>query len=582
MTYKPPLDDYRYLYHEVFDVLQLNRFEAHADLDEELIDFMTEAWGEFATEVWLPSNEYSDSIGCVMENGQVKTPPGFIEAWKQTVEAGFMSSSCAGEWGGQDLPHFIRFAADEIAVSTNMALSAIGGLQIGVYELIFKHGSEELKQEYLPKITTGEWCGTMCLTEPQCGTDLKLITSRAVPSEDGSYIIDGSKQFITGGDHDLTENIIHMVLARLPDAPAGIKGISLFLVPKLIEGEPNGVTCGGLEHKMGLKGSPTCVMNFDSAKGWLCGEPNTGMTAMFEMMNRERVGTGLMGLGLSEISYQIARDYAFVRRQGRDLKGPQEPDEEADRIIVHPDIRRTLLRAKALNEGCRALAVWAAVIYDKMECAEGEERVEAEELFSLLTPVVKAYMTDAGFESANECLQVLGGYGYISEYEIEKYVRDVRIGSIWEGTNSIQALDLVGRKIPAQMGKAMRRLIWPMQEFIAENRDDPEMAEFTKPLHQGLRGLQQLTLLMMTEGLGNPWFTAAGATEFARFLGNVVLGYMWARMARVSLGREEEFHRAKVMTARVFFQRVYPENLALAAKVQAGDRALMMMEEGMF
>lgn len=598
VVYEPPLQDYDFLFHEVFDVLDTAHSLGHEHIDREFIDMMIAGWCEYCTEVLMPLNELGDRVGLKFENGEVITPPGFKEAWAEGVEAGWFAATCKSEHGGMDMPHFFRNAIDEVAIATNMALSVVPALGLGVYELIANHAVAPLADHYAAKVANGEWCATMCLTEPHAGTDLGIIRSKAVPQDDGSYRVTGTKIFITAGEHDLSENIVHMVLAKTPDAPEGTKGISLFLVPKFlpksyesgsVEGHDhelsdarNGVTCSGIEEKMGLHASPTCVLNFDESVGWLVGELNTGMSLMFEMMNRERLATGMMGLGLGEIAYQNALAWSRERRQGRDLKGVRDPSAAADNILVHPDVRRMLLTAKVNNEGCRALGVWVGILLDQMHSADEEERERAEALIALLTPVVKAHFTDLGCETTSTCIQVMGGAGYCTEYGVEQFYRDVRISKIWEGTNGIQALDLAGRKITQDLGRNLRYLMWPLVEFIEENRDIPEMSEFNKPLHKGVRGLQQLTLLMISQGMGNPHFLAAGATDYCRYFGNIMLAYMWAKMARVCLEHpNSDFHQAKLASARVFFKRIYPETIALGANIQAGHKDLMDYPEAM-
>ena len=598
VVYNAPYDEYNFLFHEVFDVLDLAKSLGHEDLDADFINMMMEGWGDYCTEVLLPLNEVGDREGLKFENGEVTMPPGFVDAWAEGVEAGWFAMTCRPEHGGMGLPHFVRNAVDEVAISTNMAISVVPALGLGVYELVTHHGVQELIDHYAEYLASGHWCGTMCLTEPHAGTDLGIIRSKAIPQDDGSYRVTGTKIFITAGEHDLSDNIVHMVLAKTPDAPEGTKGISLFLVPKFlpqdyeagsVEGlsrdlsdARNGVTCSGIEEKMGLHASPTCVLNFDDSVGWLVGELNTGMSLMFEMMNRERLATGMMGLGLGEIAYQNALAWARERRQGRDLKGVRDPSEAADNILVHPDVRRMLLTAKVNNEGCRALGVWVGTLLDQLDAEDEEMRERAEALIALLTPIVKAHFTDLGCETTSTCIQVMGGAGYCSEYGVEQFYRDVRISKIWEGTNGIQALDLAGRKITQNLGRNLRFLMWPLVEFIEENRDIPQMAEFNKPLHKGVRGLQQLTLLMISQGMGNPHFLAAGATDYCRYFGNIMLAYMWARMARVCLEKpDSEFHRAKLASARVFFKRIYPETIALGANIQAGHKDLMDYPEAM-
>ena len=598
VVYKAPYDEYDFLFYEVFDVLDLAKRLGHDDLDRDFIRMIMEGWGNYCTEVLLPLNEIGDREGLVFESGEVTMPSGFVDAWKEGVEAGWFATTCRPEHGGMGLPQFVRNGVDEISIAANMSISVVPALGLGVYELVTNHGVQELIDHYAEYLASGHWCSTMCLTEPHAGTDLGIIYSKAVPQDDGSYRVTGTKIFITAGEHDLSDNIVHMVLAKTPDAPEGTKGISLFLVPKFlpkdwesgsVEGlshdlsdARNGVTCSGIEEKMGLHASPTCVLNFDASVGWLVGELNAGMPLMFEMMNRERLATGMMGLGLGEIAYQNALAWARERRQGRDLKGIRDPSQAADNILVHPDVRRMLLTAKVNNEGCRALGVWVGTLLDQLHSEDDEIRERAEALIALLTPVVKAHFTDLGCETTSTCMQVMGGAGYCSEYGVEQFYRDVRISKIWEGTNGIQALDLAGRKITQDLGRNLRYLMWPLVEFIEDNRDIPEMAEFNKPLHKGVRGLQQLTLLMISQGMGNPHFLAAGATDYCRYFGNILLAYMWARMARVCLEHpDSDFHQAKLASARVFFNRIYPETISLGANIQAGHKDLMNYPEAM-
>lgn len=593
VNYEPPLRDYQFLFHELFNASDSAGQLGFDDMDADFIDMMLSEWADFVTSVWLPVNQQGDEEGCTFSNGEVTTPVGFREAWSETVESGWLAAVCDPRHGGMGQPLFFRNAMDELAVSTNMALSAIGALSLGVYDLIADHATKELQDLYAERVASGEWCGTMCLTEPHAGTDLGIIHSKAEDIGDGSYRLTGIKIFITGGEHDLSENIIHMVLARLPDAPEGTKGISLFLVPKYLptdytEGSVsgcseefsstvNGVTCASIEKKMGLHGQPTCVLNFENSVGWLVGEKNTGMELMFEMMNRERLATGMMGLGLGEIAYQNALEWCMERRQGRDLRGVVDMHDEADNILVHPDVRRMLLTSKVNNEGSRALGVWIGILLDERKRGSGEQKEMAEALVSVLTPVAKAHMTDLGCETCSNAIQVMGGAGYIRESAVEQFYRDVRIAPIWEGTNGIQALDLVGRKIARNLGGNLRHLMWPMLTFIEENRDIEGMAEFTKPLYKGVRGLQQMTLVLLAEGMANPHYLAAGASDYARYFANVVLGYLWAQMAKISLEMEGEdpFYAGKLASARIFFSRIFPETAGLAAKVLSGHKSLM-------
>ena len=592
VEYNAPIRDYEFLFNEMFDALPIVQNLGY-DFDSDFLSMLTEGWAEHAKEVWLPINQLGDRVGLKFDDGNIFMPEEFKSAYNESIEGGWLSTACKTEHGGMGVPLFFQSVTwAEIGTSTNMAMSVLPALTLGVYDVLVEHGERELIDYFASKLASGKWAGTMCLTEPHAGTDLGLISTKAVPQDDGSYRVTGTKIFITYGEHDMSENIVHLVLAKTPGAPEGTKGISLFLVPKYLPSEwesggfeglsheissnHNGVTCSGSEEKMGIHASPTCVMNFDDSVGWRVGDLHNGMPLMFEMMNRERLATGMMGIGLAEIAYQNSLAWAKDRRQGRDLKGPQEPNESADNILVHPDVRRMLLEAKVNTEGCRALAAWTGILLDQMNSEDKEEAEMAEALVAMFTPIVKAHFTDLGCESASTCMQVMGGAGYCSEYGVEQFYRDVRISKIWEGTNGIQALDLAGRKITQNMGKNLRYLMWPLTEFIEENKKTPEMAEFNKPLHQGVRGLQQLTLLMIAEGQANPHFLAAGATDYCRYFGNVLLAYMWARMAKISLEKKgEPFYDAKIASARYFFKRIFPETVGLAARIQSGHKNLM-------
>jgi len=470
------------------------------------------------------------------------------------------------------------------------------GLSHGAYNALETYADEEMKAKYLPKLVDGTWSGTMCLTEPHCGTDLGLIRTKAVPADDGSYKITGTKIFISAGEHDLTENILHLVLAKLPDAPGGTKGISLFLVPKFMPkegpdglepGPRNGARCGSIEKKMGIKASSTCVMNFEEATGWLVGAPHGGMKAMFAMMNAARLGVGMQGLGLAEVAYQNGAAYAKERLQGRSLKGAKYPEQAADPLVVHPDIRRMLLRARALTEGARALAIHTSMQIDKsLKHPDAAARKEADDYVALMTPIIKALFTDHGSEAANLAVQIHGGHGYIHEYGIEQFVRDARITQIYEGANGIQALDLVGRKMGQGGGRLLRRFFHPMQDFLNENMADPAMAEFTKPLIKAFANLQQLTLHMAQKGLADPEEVGAAATEYLRFFGLVAIGWMWARMAQAALARvdgdETGFYRNKLAVARFYMSRVLPETASLGLSIMAGKKSMMELEDAAF
>ncbi|MBK70316.1 MAG: acyl-CoA dehydrogenase [Euryarchaeota archaeon] len=592
VEYNAPIRDYDFLFNEVFDAIPTVQNLGY-DFDEDFLSMIMEGWAEHAKEVWLPINQLGDREGLKFEDGNISMPEEFKSAYKESVEGGWLSTACKPEHGGMGVPVFFQAVTwAEFGTSTNMAMSVLPALSLGVYDVLTEHGEKSLIDYFATNLASGKWAGTMCLTEPHAGTDLGIITTKAVPHDDGSYRVTGTKIFITYGEHDMTENIVHLVLAKTPGAPEGTKGISLFLVPKYLPSEwesggveglshelgsdHNGVTCSGSEEKMGLHASPTCVMNFDDSVGWRVGDLHKGMPLMFEMMNRERLATGMMGIGLAEIAYQNSLSWAKERRQGRDLKGPQEPNESADNILVHPDVRRMLLEAKVNSEGCRALAAWTGILLDQMNSDDTEEKEMAEALVAMFTPIVKAHFTDLGCESASTCMQVMGGAGYCTEYGVEQFYRDVRISKIWEGTNGIQALDLAGRKITQNMGKNLRYLMWPLTEFIEQNKEIPEMAEFNKPLHQGVRGLQQLTLLMIAEGQANPHFLASGATDYCRYFGNVLLAYMWSRMAKISLEKKgEPFYDAKIASARYFFKRIFPETVGLAARIQSGHKNLM-------
>ncbi len=599
VEWDPPVREYDFLFNEVFDAMGSIEGLGFEDFDSDFLAMLVDGWATHAKEVWLPINELGDKEGLNFQDGKITMPQEFKDAYKRGIDEGWLGTACKPEHGGMGVPTFFQTVPwAEFGTSSCMALSVLPALSIGVYEVLDSHGRQDLIDYFASNLATGEWAGTMCLTEPHAGTDLGIINTRADPQSDGTYKISGTKIFITYGEHDMADNIIHLVLAKVPGGPEGTKGISLFLVPKYMPSEwegdlegisndlksdHNGVTCSGAEEKMGLHASPTCVMNFDDSTGWLVGPLHGGMPLMFEMMNRERVATGMMGLGLAEIAYQNALAWSLDRRQGRDLKGIRDPNETADNILVHPDVRRMLLEAKVNNEGCRALAAWTGILLDQMHSDDPSVSEPATALVALFTPIIKAHFTDLACETASTCMQVMGGAGYCSEYGVEQFYRDVRISKIWEGTNGIQALDLAGRKITQDFGKNLRHLMWPLSEFIEENRADPEMAEFNKPLHQGARGLQQITLLMIAEGMANPHFLAAGATDYCRYFGNVLLAYMWARMAKICLQKKgDPFYDAKLASARFFFKRIYPETISLAAKIQSGPKPLMDYPVEMF
>ena len=537
-TYKAPLREMRFVLHELLGVAELAKLPGYEEATPDVVDAILEEGAKLCENELFPLNRTGDEEGCHYENGVVRTPKGFKEAYRLFVEGGWMALSCDPAYGGQGLPKYVNLAAEEMICSANLSFGIYPGLSVGAYNAIEANAVPELKARFLPKLVSGEWSGTMCLTEPQCGTDLGLIRTRAEPDGDGAYKITGTKIFISAGEHDLCENIVHLVLARLPDAPTGIKGISLFLVPKVLPnadgtlGPRNGVRCGSIEHKMGIKASSTCVMNFDEAKGWLVGEPNKGMRCMFVMMNAARLGVAIQGLGLAETAYQSAVAYAKERLQGRSLAGTRHPDKPADPIIVHPDVRRMLLTIRAQLEAARALAYWIGAEIDKeRKHPDPKVREAAEDLVALLTPVLKAYFTDMGFEAANLAVQTYGGHGYIREHGVEQLVRDARITQLYEGANGIQALDLVGRKLPAHMGRSLRRFFHPVLAFIERHQADPRMGELVLPLAKAVGRLQQATAWLAEQGLRDAEEAGAAASDYLRLFGLVALGYMWGRMA---------------------------------------------------
>ncbi len=592
-AYRAPLRDMRFVFHELLEADGLQQLPGYEEVTPDLVDAILEEAAKLCEGLLFPLNRSGDEEGCHFENGAVRTPKGFKEAYRTFAEGGWTAIACDPEYGGQGLPRSVHLMVEEMICSSNLSFGTYPGLTHGAYITLSAFGSEELKETYLARMAEGIWSGTMCLTESHCGTDLGLIRTKAVPREDGSYGISGSKMFISAGEHDLTETIIHLVLARTPDAPAGIKGISLFLVPKFLldgDGSPgarNGVSCGSIEHKMGIKASSTCVLSFDDATGYLVGEVNKGMHAIFTMMNPERLSVGIQGLGLAEAAYQGAAAYARDRLQGRSVAGPKHPDKPADPIIVHPDVRRMLLTMRAYIEGSRALAYWAATELDRMsKHPDPERRRQASDLVELLTPVVKAFLTDMGFEATNLGMQVFGGHGYIREHGMEQYVRDARIAQIYEGTNGIQALDLVGRKMPAHTGRFLRRFFHPVAAFIEGHQGDPALGEFVQPLAKAFGRLQRATGWMAREGLADPEQPAAAASEYLRLFALVALAYMWARMAKLALGKldgeESGFYKAKLATARFYMQRLLPQTGALFAAIMSGSRTIMELDEEAF
>ena len=592
-TYTAPLRDLRFVYEELFDAEEITALEAYRDATPDLVSAIYEEGAKLCQNELFPLNRSGDEEGCHFENGNVRTPEGFRSAYAAYVDGGWGGLNCAPEFGGQGMPHSVNIALEEMLCSANLSFSTYPGLTRGVYRALRVFGSEAIKQLYLPRLVSGKWSGTMCLTEPHCGTDLGLLRTRAEPTKQDNYRITGTKIFITAGEHDLTENIVHLVLARLPDAPKGIKGISLFLVPKFVpdeQDEPgvrNSVTCASIEHKMGIKASATCVMNLQEATGWLVGQPHRGMQAMFTMMNDARLGVGMQGLGIAEIAYQAAGAYAKERLQGRSITGTKQPEKPADPLIVHPDIRRILLTMRSFTEGARALTCWVARNLDFRDKAETEEaRQAADDFVQVMTPIVKAFLTDYGFEVTNMGLQVHGGHGYIRETGVEQYVRDARITQIYEGANGIQALDLVGRKMPAHTGRYLRSFFHPVQGWIEEQSTNTELQPFVLSISKAFGRLQLATGHIAQAGLRNPDEGGAAASEYLRLFGLVALGYLWARMAQISIEKQggdgNAFYAAKIVTARFFMERVLPQTGSLFAAIMSGSSTMMEFPDETF
>ncbi|HMN63771.1 MAG TPA: acyl-CoA dehydrogenase C-terminal domain-containing protein [Burkholderiaceae bacterium] len=592
--YTPPSRDIQFVLHELLDVEgTLKALPPYAETNRELIDQVVEEGGKFCAEVLFPLNRSGDEEGCRWsEGGVVTTPKGFKQAWEQFKAGGWPTLTCDPKYGGQGLPAAVGIAFQEMMNSGNQAWAMYPGLTHGAYDCLHAHGTPEQKALYIPKLVSGEWTGTMCLTEPHCGTDLGLLRTKAEPQADGSYRITGTKIFISSGEHDLAQNIVHLVLARLPDAPAGTKGISLFIVPKFVPnadgslGARNGVKCARLEEKMGIHANATCVMDLDGASGWLVGEPNKGLNAMFVMMNAARIGVGMQSLGLMEVAYQNSLDYAKERLQMRSLSGPKAPDKPADPIIVHPDVRRMLLTQKAYAEGSRAFAYWTALQADiALTHPDAEARKDAEDMLALLTPVVKAFITDNGFLATNLAMQVYGGHGYIREWGMEQYVRDARINMIYEGTNTIQSLDLLGRKVLGDNGAKLRKFGKLVTALVEAEGTNDEMAEFINPLADLGQKVEKLTMEIGMKAFGNADEAGAAAVDYLRVIGHLVLGYFWARMARIALDRVDSgdpVYRSKLATARFYFARLFPETASLIRTARAGAASLMDVEVELF
>ena len=593
--YKAPLRDMRFLIDHVFDFHSNYAALGAHDASPDMINAILDEGAKFCENILAPLNRSGDEEGCHFDNGVVITPTGFKQAFAQYVEGGWHGLAADPAYGGQGLPSSLGLVISEMVGSSNTSWGMYPGLTHGAMSAIHAHGSAEQKDTYLSKLTAGQWTGTMCLTEAHCGTDLGIIKTRAVPQADGSYAVTGSKIFISAGEHDMSDNIIHLVLAKLPDAPAGTKGISLFIVPKFLPdaageaGARNGVSCGSIEHKMGIKASATCVLNFDGAKGYLIGEPNKGLNCMFTMMNHARLGTGMQGLCLGEASFQGAIKYANDRLQMRSLTGAKAPDKAADPIIVHPDVRRMLLTMKAFNEGNRALTYFTAQLLDTAHLSgDAEARQEAEDLLAFLTPICKAFMTDTGLEVTNHGMQVFGGHGFIREWGMEQLVRDCRIAPIYEGTNGIQALDLLGRKVLGSQGKLLRGFTKIVHKFCAANAGHPQLGSFVAQLNELNQQWGDLTMKVGMAAMKNPDEVGAASVDYLMYSGYIILGYLWLRMALVAQAQleagegEADYLRGKLATCEFYFKRLLPRTAAHRSAIEAGSACLMKLPAELF
>lgn len=591
-AYTAPIRDYQFLIHDFLKLDEHRALPGFADVSPELSSALLSEGAKLCEEVLFPLNQSADKEGLHYNDGVVTTPKGFKGAYQTYIQSGWTGFTCDPEYGGQGLPESLNLPFMEMVCSANLSFGLTPGLSHGAYNAIELHANDELKARYLPKLVSGEWSGVMCLTEPQAGTDLGLVRTRAEPNPDGSYAITGGKIFISSGEQDVTENIIHLVLARLPDAPAGTKGISLFLVSKFLVnddgslGARNTLKCMGLEHKMGLHASPTCVMQYDGATGWLVGAPHKGMRAMFTMMNAARLYVGIQGLGIAEVAMQNAYSYAKERLQGRALKGAKQPDKPADPITVHADVRRMLLSMRGFVEGARALAMETAFKLDLAKRhPDASVRQDADDFVQLAIPIVKSFLTDGGFETASTAMQVYGGYGYIKDYGVEQYARDARITMIYEGTNGVQAMDLIARKLPAHTGRYLRQFFHAADQFMAAHRNNEAMQPLLKALGKYVGYLQQATLWIAQKGLANPDDAAAGAVEYQRMFALVWVGFMWARMAALAAeklpaatGADKAFYQSKLDTARFYMAKTLPQAVGLLASITAGSGSVMQPE----
>ncbi|MFN4112360.1 MAG: acyl-CoA dehydrogenase C-terminal domain-containing protein [Sphingomonadaceae bacterium] len=595
-TYTAPTRDTRFVVNEVLDLASYGNLPGFENATADMIDTVINEAGRFCSEVLAPLNQSGDLEGCTRHpDGSVTTPKGFKQAYDQYRESGWGTISQPEEFGGQGMPHVLGMVIEEFTGTANQAFAMYPGLTAGATAALRAKGSPEQQARFLPKMISGEWSGTMNLTEPHCGTDLGMIRTKAEPNSDGSYAITGTKIFISAGEHDLTENIVHLVLAKTPGAPDSTKGISLFVVPKFLVnkdgsiGERNGVSCGSIEHKMGIHGNATCVLNYDGATGWLVGEENKGLAAMFIMMNAARLGVGIQGYAQAEVAYQNAVAYALDRRQGRALTGPAEPDAKADPIFVHPDVRRMLMDAKAFTEGMRALCLWGALLVDLSHKAPTEdERAQADALIGLMTPVIKGYGTDKGYDVATNMQQVFGGHGYVEEWGMSQFVRDARIAMIYEGTNGVQAMDLCGRKLAQNGGAAVQAFFKMVGEDIAAAKGDAVLGPLAEKLEKALAEQQAATMWFMQNAMANPNHLGAGAHHYMHIMGIVTLGLMWLRMAKVAQAKlaagtdEPAFYEAKIATARYYMDRFVPDAGALRRKLEAGADSMMALGEEAF